>query len=67
MPFSPELLPADDEGEIIQKTEDVVGPYELHDFFSIVWFVMAMNPNELFFLPVKPLKINIPKMRLRNG
>ena len=31
-PVSPELLPAKD-GEIAQKTEDLVGPYELHDFF----------------------------------
>ncbi len=32
-PISPELLPPDPEGRIAQKTEDVVGPYELHDFF----------------------------------
>lgn len=32
-PVSPELLPADAEGKIAQKTEDLVGPYELHDFF----------------------------------
>lgn len=32
-PVSPELLPADTEGNIVQKTEDKVGPYELHDFF----------------------------------
>jgi NAD+ synthase (glutamine-hydrolysing) len=32
-PVSPELLPPDKEGKIAQKTEDVVGPYELHDFF----------------------------------
>lgn len=32
-PISPELLPADENGEIVQKTEDKVGPYELHDFF----------------------------------
>ena len=32
-PISPELLPPDPEGKIAQKTEDVVGPYELHDFF----------------------------------
>ena len=30
-PISPELTPADDKGEIAQKTEDLVGPYELHD------------------------------------
>ena len=32
-PISPELLPPDKQGEIAQKTEDVIGPYELHDFF----------------------------------
>jgi NAD+ synthase (glutamine-hydrolysing) len=32
-PVSPELLPADKEGQIAQKTEEVIGPYELHDFF----------------------------------
>lgn len=32
-PISPELLPTDEEGQIQQKTEDIVGPYELHDFF----------------------------------
>ena len=32
-PISPELLPAGDDGDIAQKTEEVVGPYELHDFF----------------------------------
>lgn len=31
-PISPELIPADENGEIKQKTEDLVGPYELHDF-----------------------------------
>ena len=32
-PVSPELLPPDENGKINQKTEDLVGPYELHDFF----------------------------------
>jgi NAD+ synthase (glutamine-hydrolysing) len=32
-PISPELLPADAAGEIAQKTEEIIGPYELHDFF----------------------------------
>lgn len=35
-PVSPELLPTDDSGKIAQKTEDLVGPYELHDFF--IWY-----------------------------
>ncbi|MCI8387449.1 MAG: NAD(+) synthase [Clostridiales bacterium] len=44
-PVSPELLPADDNGEIAQKTEDLVGPYELHDFF-IYYFVRYGFPAE---------------------
>ena len=43
-PVSPELLPADSEGKIAQKTEDLVGPYELHDF-SITYFDMALPPS----------------------
>ncbi|MBQ8510853.1 MAG: NAD(+) synthase [Clostridia bacterium] len=44
-PVSPELLPADDKGEIAQKTEDLVGPYELHDFF-LYYFVRCSFPPE---------------------
>lgn len=35
-PISPELIPADENGNIKQKTEDLVGPYELHDFSSTI-------------------------------
>ena len=35
-PISPELIPADEDGNITQKTEDLVGPYDLHDFFPII-------------------------------
>ena len=34
-PVSPELLPPNEDGTIQQKTEDLVGPYELHDFFYV--------------------------------
>ena len=44
-PVSPELLPADASGEIAQKTEEVVGPYELHDFF-LYQFVRCGAPAE---------------------
>ena len=43
-PVSPELLPPKD-GEIAQKTEDLVGPYELHDFF-LYYMVRASYPPE---------------------
>ena len=37
LPVSPELLPPDADGNIVQATEDVIGPYELHDFFLFHW------------------------------
>ena len=44
-PVSPELLPAE-KGEIVQKTEDIVGPYELHDFF--LWhFLDGRSPEDI--------------------
>lgn len=49
-PVSPELLPADDKGEIAQKTEDLVGPYELHDFFIYQFMRNAFSPRKIMFL-----------------
>lgn len=43
-PVSPELLPADSDGKIAQKTEDLVGPYELHDFFIYQLLTMRREP-----------------------
>ncbi len=48
-PVSPELLPAKD-GEITQKTEDLVGPYELHDFFLYHAIRWACPPKKLYYL-----------------
>ena len=47
-PVSPELLPADQKGEIAQKTEDLVGPYELHDFFIYRMLGLFESPKEIF-------------------
>ena len=47
-PVSPELLPADSKGEIAQKTEDLVGPYELHDFFIYHMVGLNESPKEIF-------------------
>ena len=52
-PISPELLPADDKGNISQKTEDLVGPYELHDFFLYNLFRNGYSPDKLLFLAQK--------------
>ena len=52
-PISPELLPADKDGRIAQKTEDSVGPYELHDFFLYHFFRSGAGPDKLLFLARK--------------
>ena len=49
-PVSPELLPADEEGNIAQKTEDLVGPYELHDFFLYYFVRFGFSPEKILFL-----------------
>ncbi|MBQ6576342.1 MAG: NAD(+) synthase [Bacteroidales bacterium] len=52
-PISPELTPADDKGQIKQKTEDLVGPYELHDFFLYNMFRFGYSPSKIFFMAKK--------------
>lgn len=47
-PISPELIPADEKGNITQVTEDLVGPYELHDFFLYYMLRYALAPREIF-------------------
>ena len=49
-PVSPELLPAKDNGEIAQKTEDLVGPYELHDFYLYHVLRFGFGPAKIFRL-----------------
>lgn len=49
-PVSPELLPADAQGNIAQKTEDLVGPYELHDFFLYHMLRHGESPRRIFAL-----------------
>lgn len=49
-PVSPELLPADENGKIKQKTEDLVGPYELHDFFLYYTLRFGFSPKKILFL-----------------
>ncbi len=47
-PVSPELLPPQEDGSIAQKTEDLVGPYELHDFFMYHMLRFGVRPAKLF-------------------
>ena len=49
-PISPELTPADSEGNIKQKTEDLVGPYELHDFFIYHFVRYGFAPEKIYLM-----------------
>ena len=49
-PISPELTPADEHGQIQQKTEDLVGPYELHDFFIYYVLRYGFRPSKVYYL-----------------
>ena len=49
-PISPELLPPDAEGKIAQKTEDLVGPYALHDFFLFYALRYGFTPTKIYTL-----------------
>jgi len=51
-PISPELIPPENE-EISQRTEDLVGPYELHDFFLYHWLRHGASPTKIFHLAQK--------------
>ena len=52
-PISPELIPADENGMIKQKTEDLVGPYVLHDFFIYYFMRYGFSPSKIFMLAKK--------------
>ena len=47
-PISPELLPAEEDGTIAQRTEDLVGPYELHDFYLYYMVRLGFAPDKLY-------------------
>ncbi|MCI6710827.1 MAG: NAD(+) synthase [Anaerovoracaceae bacterium] len=49
-PISPELLPPDKDGKIVQKTEERVGPYILHDFFLFYTIRFGMRPRRLLYI-----------------
>ena len=55
-PVSPELLPKNESGEITQKTEDIVGPYELHDFFLYYFIRQGASPEKILFLAKEAFK-----------
>ena len=49
-PVSPELLPPEEDGKIAQKTEDLVGPYELHDFYLYYVLRFGFSPAKIYHL-----------------
>ncbi len=55
-PISPELIPADKDGNISQVTEDLVGPYELHDFFLFYFVRCGFRPSKIYFLAMRAFK-----------
>ncbi len=55
-PFSPELLPANKDGNISQVTEDKIGPYELHDFFLYRLLRYSDEPRRIFFAAQQAFK-----------
>ncbi|MGI6680188.1 MAG: NAD(+) synthase [Bdellovibrionota bacterium] len=55
-PISPELLPLDSKGDIIQKTEDKIGPYVLHDFFLYHFIRNKATPSKIFELAKNTFK-----------
>ena len=64
-PISPELTPADSEGNIQQKTEDLVGPYELHDFFLYYMLRYGFGPRKIFMLANQAFKDTYTKPTLK--
>lgn len=66
-PISPELIPADENGNIKQKTEDLVGPYELHDFFLYQFLRFGFRPAKIFFLASIAFVIHTMRQQSKNG
>ena len=55
-PISPELLPPDEQGRMIQKTESSIGPYTLHDFFLYHFLRYGILPSKLYFIACHTFK-----------
>lgn len=65
-PISPELIPADENGNIAQKTEDLVGPYELHDFFLYYALRWGFRPSKVMFLAQQAFGTSYPTNILKH-
>ena len=60
-PISPELLPPDEKGDIAQQTENIVGPYTLHDFFIFYAIRYGFEPKKIFHIAVKAFEGDFDK------
>ncbi len=63
-PVSPELLPHNGDGKIVQKTEDIIGPYEVHDFFLYHTVKYGASPEKILYLADIAFKGKYKKSRL---
>ena len=64
-PISPELIPAKEDGTIKQKTEDLVGPYELHDFFIYHFIRSGYTPSKIFYVACLTFKGEYDKATIK--
>ena len=64
-PISPELIPAKEDGTIKQKTEDLVGPYELHDFFIYHFIRSGYTPSKIFHLACRTFEAEYSKATIK--
>ena len=64
-PISPELIPADEAGNIRQKTEDLVGPYELHDFFLYQFLRFGFRPAKIYYMAQQAFSTAYPEETIK--
>lgn len=64
-PISPELLPPDEKGQIAQQTEEIVGPYALHDFFLYYVVRYGFAPEKIYTLACKAFADDFPRATIK--
>ena len=65
-PVSPELLPPDENGDIQQKTEETLGPYEVHDFYLYHFLRFGTRPEKLLFMATRAFAGIYTEEQLKN-
>ena len=65
-PVSPELLPPDENGNIQQKTEETLGPYEVHDFYLYHFLRFGTRPEKLLFMASRAFAVIYTEEQLKN-